>query len=78
MKLFFLIGTVFLLAGAGCAPSPQAEFVEDATPGVNEENCEKSGGTTDGDVCACPERYAPDPAGFCVDAQGKPGGELRP
>lgn len=29
-------------------------------------------------ICACPEGYAPDPADFCLDAQGRPGGEMAP
>ncbi len=75
MKKILLIGSLFLLLGAGCAPS-QPSVSADATPGVNENNCVKSGGAVDGDSCACPEGFAPDPAGFCLDAQGKPGGEM--
>lgn len=78
MKTFFLSGILILLLGAGCVSSSQPEIAEDPTPGVNEENCVKSGGTVEGDACACPENYAQDPAGFCLDAQGKPGGDMRP
>lgn len=78
MKKLFLFGIIFVLMGAGCATAPQPEFVEDATLGVNEENCVKSGGAVEGDFCACPENYVQDPAGFCLDMQGKPGGEMRP
>ncbi|MFA5854127.1 MAG: hypothetical protein WC866_03490 [Patescibacteria group bacterium] len=79
MKNIFLFGIIFLLMGAGCATTPaQPEFVEDATPGVNEENCVKSGGVVEDNACACPENYVQDPAGFCLDVQGKPGGEMRP
>lgn len=78
MKKIFLPGILALLLGAGCLSSGQPEFAEDATPGVNEENCVKSGGAVEGDACMCPEAYAQDPAGFCLDAQGKPGGAMRP
>ena len=75
MRKFFLIGSIFLLLGVGCTQS-QPSVPVDATPGVNESNCVKTGGKVDGDSCACSEGFAPDPAGFCLDAQGKPGGEM--
>lgn len=75
-KTFLMIGALCILIGAGCASS-QPSFPEDATPGVNEENCLQSGGTVDGDACACPDGYFADPAGFCIDPQGKPGGAMR-
>ncbi len=78
MRTFFLAALLVML-GAGCAapkPPAPAQGVEDATPHVNEENCAKSGGTVDGDACDCPAGYDPDPAGFCLDAQGHPGASI--
>lgn len=76
MKKLFLIMAFGLLLGAGCAPAEPA-IPEDATPGVNEENCVKSGGAIGDNACACPEGFFEDPAGFCIDRQGKPGGMMR-
>ncbi|WKZ28567.1 MAG: hypothetical protein QY323_03430 [Patescibacteria group bacterium] len=77
MKKLFLIMAVGLLLGAGCASS-EPVIPEDATPGVNEENCVKSGGAVGDNACDCPEGFFEDPAGFCIDLQGKPGGSMRP
>lgn len=79
-KIPLAIVSLLFLLGAGCtALIPSAPSVPvDATPGVNEENCAKSGGTVDGNECVCPEAYEMDPAGFCLDAQGRPGGEMTP
>ncbi len=77
MKKYFLLASLCLLLGAGCAPTAEQSIPEDATPGVNEDNCTRSGGLIDGDACACPDGYFDDPAGFCIDAQGKPGGSMR-
>ena len=72
-----------VLVGAGCVASAPAApsatgSATDATPYVNEANCRNSGGTVDGDSCDCPDGYAPDPAGFCLDAQRRPGGSMAP
>ena len=72
-----ILFAVFLLLGAGCAPRVPAPPVDD-TPDYNLENCEKSGGAVVDGLCACPEGYMPDPADFCLDAAGVPGGEMKP
>ncbi len=83
MRYLFAFALVALL-GAGCAPSVSREpatgtvIQYDATPGVNEANCTKSGGRAKGDACVCPPGYDPDPAGFCLDAHGRPGGAMAP
>ena len=77
MRTLFLFATI-LMIGAGCAQRvPEAP--PDLTPDSNQPNCERSGGALDAEgFCACPEGYAPDPADFCLDAQGRPGGEMAP
>ncbi len=77
MKKILLVASAIFLLGAGCASS-QPPIPQDATPGVNEDNCVQSGGAVDGDTCACPENFFVDPAGFCLDAQGRPGGAMAP
>lgn len=72
----FLILAVAAALGSGCAPPSAGPPPADATPGVNEANCLRSGGTVQGDACVCPEGFAADPAGFCLDASGKPGGGM--
>lgn len=78
-KKLSLLAASFALLGVGCLSTTPEEPMppQDATPGVNEENCAASGGTVDGNACACPEGFAEDPAGFCLDAGGRPGGEMR-
>jgi hypothetical protein len=77
MRILFLL-SILLTLGAGCAPRVP-EPVADDTPNSNASNCERSGGTLDAEgFCACPEGYAPDPADFCTDPQGRPGGEMAP
>jgi len=76
-RTLFLLATLLML-GAGCAQRVP-ETPADDTPNANLSNCEKSGGALDADgYCACPEGYAPDPADFCLDAKGVPGGEMKP
>lgn len=79
MRTLFLLALLITL-GAGCV-SPQAQtpnVAQDFTLGVNEDNCTKSGGTVADGACECPENDAPDPAGFCLDERGRPGGEMAP
>lgn len=78
LKRTTLLFAALLLAGAGCLSSPAPQIPEDATPHVNESNCTRSGGSVDGDFCACPDGFDMDPAGFCLDAQGHAGGEMAP
>ena len=79
-----ILSAALALLGAGCLPvrqappSAPAAAPAEATPYVNEANCRNSGGTVDGDACDCPGLYAPDPAGFCLDPQGRPGGSMAP
>ncbi|HJV32842.1 MAG TPA: hypothetical protein VJ694_02330 [Patescibacteria group bacterium] len=68
---------LLLLLGAGCAPRVAAPPVDD-TPESNPENCAASGGSILDGVCVCPEGYMADPADFCLDAQGVPGGTMKP
>lgn len=68
----FLALSLLVLLGAGCG---QAAPVDD-TPNANPSNCERSGGAIVEGFCECPEGYAPDPADFCLDAAGKPGGAM--
>lgn len=80
MRTLFL-SALLLTLGAGCVPAPppaQTVPLEGVAPHANEANCVKSGGAVAGGECECPENYAPDPAGFCLDAQGRPGGEMAP
>jgi hypothetical protein len=78
MRRTLLLFATLLMLGAGCAPRVP-EPVADDTPNANLTNCEKSGGALGEDgYCQCPEGYMPDPADFCLDAQGVPGGEMRP
>ena len=68
----FLALALLVLLGAGCG---RAAPVDD-TPNSNPSNCEMSGGAIVEGFCECPEGYAPDPADFCLDASGKPGGSM--
>lgn len=68
----FLALSLLILLGPGCASVAPA----DDTPNANPPNCEMSGGTIVEGFCECPEGYAPDPADFCLDASGKPGGAM--
>lgn len=77
MRTIFLFALLVTL-GAGCLSKAPEAAPQDSTPGVNEVNCVKSGGAVVGDSCECAENYAPDPAGFCTDAEGRPGGEMAP
>lgn len=77
MRIIILFAALLAL-GAGCAPRVP-EPPPDDTPNYNQENCEKSGGSLGEDgYCACPDGYMPDPADFCLDAAGKPGGSMKP
>jgi len=53
-------------------PEPAA----DDTPNYNQQNCEGSGGKVVDGYCECPEGYLPDPADFCLDAEGKAGARI--
>lgn len=75
MRMKLLLATL-LLIGAGCAPETDVAPPVDETPYVNEDNCTGSGGAVVEGYCECPEAFAPDPAGFCLDAQGRPGGPM--
>ncbi|HTK59933.1 MAG TPA: hypothetical protein VL283_01880 [Candidatus Baltobacteraceae bacterium] len=76
-RALFLFATVLML-GAGCA-QPAPEPVADDSPKSNPSNCERSGGKVDAEgYCVCPDGYMPDPADFCLDAKGVPGGEMKP
>lgn len=75
-RAILLLG-ILLVLGAGCAPRVPAPPVDD-TPESNPENCVASGGALADGVCVCPEGYAADPADFCLDAQGVPGGTMKP
>jgi hypothetical protein len=55
-------------------PEPSA----DDTPNYNQANCERSGGAVLDGGCVCPDGYMPDPADFCLDAAGVPGGDMKP
>lgn len=72
-----LAAALLLLLGAGCAPRVPVPPVDD-TPESNPENCAASGGSILDGVCVCPEGYMADPADFCLDAEGKPGGSMKP
>ena len=77
MRKTLILFATLLMLGAGCAervPPPPP----DETPDSNPENCEMSGGKIVEGFCSCPEGYAPDPADFCLDAEGVPGGEMSP
>ena len=80
MRTLILLALLVTL-GAGCAP-PQAPSpsvpLEGVAPHANEGNCTKSGGKIENGDCVCPAGYDTDPAGFCLDAQGRPGGEMAP
>lgn len=87
MKKLFLASVVLVLLGAGCAapsapPSanPQPHFQGPDVPLTEavRENCLNTGGTPKEDFCDCPDGDHDDPAGFCLDAQGKPGGSTKP
>lgn len=67
---------ILLLMGAGCAPSAPTPL-SDIAPHAHPENCRKSGGAIVEGFCECPDGYAPDPANFCLDARGAPGGEMK-
>lgn len=75
MRTILLFASL-LVIGAGCAPQDAAAPIPDATPDVNEANCLRSGGAVEAGACFCPDGFAIDPAGFCLDAAGKPGGEM--
>ena len=78
MRRTLLLFSVLLLLGTGCAPRVP-EPADDDTPNSNRSNCEESGGALGQDgYCECPEGYMPDPADFCLDAHGVPGGEMKP
>lgn len=64
--------SLLVLLGAGCT----AAVPVDDTPNSNPSNCERSGGAVDEGFCECPEGFTPDPADFCLDASGKPGGSM--
>ena len=77
MRRTILLFGLLLALGAGCAPRVPPPPVDD-TPESNAENCVASGGAILDGVCACPDGYAADPADFCLDAFGKPGGSMKP
>jgi hypothetical protein len=78
MRRTLLLFATLLMLGAGCAQRVPAPPPDD-TPNANPSNCEKSGGTVDDEgYCVCPEGYMPDPADFCLDPKGVPGGEMKP
>lgn len=70
---FTITLAALILLGAGCAGSAPEVFVDD-TPGSNPENCVASGGSVVEGICECPDGYFPDPADFCLDSAGVPGG----
>ena len=74
MRIIILFAALLAL-GAGCAPRVPAPPVDD-TPNYNQENCEGSGGQIVEGFCECPDGYAPDPADFCLDAEGKAGARI--
>jgi len=76
MRTRILLATILLL-GAGCASSVSEPPVDD-TPNSNPPNCEASGGKVVDGYCECPEGLAPDPADFCLDSEGVPGGSMSP
>ncbi len=81
MRRTILLFTAVLMLGAGCLPAGRqapSAFPIDDTPESNPQNCEISGGTILDGVCTCPEGYSADPADFCLDAEGVPGGEMKP
>lgn len=82
MRKTLFLSVLLVTLGAGCAPAkpPAQEPVplEGVAPHANEANCTKSGGSIVDSYCECPDAYAPDPAGFCLDAKGQPGGEMAP
>jgi len=77
MRKSILLFATILMLGAGCAQRVPETVVDD-TPDSNPGNCEISGGKIVGGFCECPEGYTPDPADFCLDAEGVPGGEMKP
>ena len=76
MRTLFLFAVLIML-GAGCAPRTPEPVVDD-TPESNVENCVGSGGSILAGVCACPDGTMADPADFCLDANGVPGGKMKP
>ena len=66
-----------LVAAIGLAVLPTGPTAPvDDTPNANPSNCERSGGALVDGFCECPDGFAPDPADFCLDASGKPGGAM--
>lgn len=77
MRRTIILSALLISLGAGCAPRVPEAPVDD-TPESNAENCVASGGAILAGVCTCPEGFMADPADFCLDASGKPGGTMRP
>ncbi|MEK7545950.1 MAG: hypothetical protein AAB554_02630 [Patescibacteria group bacterium] len=71
-----LLFAMLLTLGAGCSQQAPSVPIDD-TPESNAENCAASGGALLEGVCVCPEGYAADPADFCLDASGVPGGTMK-
>lgn len=76
MRTLILLATLVML-GAGCAPRTPEPVIDD-TPNANPENCTMSGGRVVDGFCECTAGYLPDPADFCLDENGLPGGDMAP